>query len=208
MVEQQIRTWEVLDQDVLDLLYVVPREEFVPERHRSLAFSDMQIPLGDGVRMWEPKLEARVLQELEVRKTDRVLEVGIGSGYLTALLAHRAAHVYSVEINERLAAFGRANLERHGTDNVTLEIGDAARGWAKHAPYHVIVLTGSTPVLPRAFLDELEVGGRLFAVVGELPVMSARLVTCTAPGAYHTVDLFETVVAPLVNAEQPPRFRF
>ena len=208
MVEQQIRTWEVLDQDVLDLLYVVPREEFVPERHRALAFSDMQIPLGDSVRMWEPKLEARVLQELEVRKTDRVLEVGTGSGYLTALLAHRAAHVYSVEINERLAAFGRANLERHGTDNVTLEIGDAARGWAKHAPYHVIVLTGSTPVLPRAFLDQLEVGGRLFAVVGELPVMSARLLTCTAPGAYHTVDLFETVVAPLVNAEQPPRFRF
>ena len=214
MVEQQIRTWEVLDQDVLDLLYVVPREEFVPPRHRALAFSDMQIPLDiggkatAGERMWEPKLEARVLQELALSKADRVLEVGTGSGYFTALLAHRAAHVYSVEINERLAAFGRANLERHGTDNVTLEIGDAARGWAKHAPYHAIVLTGSTPVLPRAFLDQLEVGGRLFAVVGELPVMSARLVTCTAPGAYHTVDLFETVVAPLVNAEQPPRFRF
>src|SRR5919202_7126841 len=143
MVEQQIRTWDVLDQDVLDLLYVVPREEFVPQQHRALAFSDMQLPLVQGERMWEPKLEARVLQELDVRKTDRVLEVGTGSGYLTALLAHRAAHVYSVEINERLAAFGRANLERHGTDNVTLEIGDAARGWPKNAPYHVIVLTGS-----------------------------------------------------------------
>jgi len=208
MVEQQIRTWEVLDQDVLDLLYVVPREEFVPPAHRALAFSDMQLPLGEGERMWEPKLEARVLQELDVHRTDRVLEVGTGSGYLTALLAHRAAHVYSVEINERLAAFGRRNLERHGTDNVTLELGDAARGWAKQAPYQAIVLGGSTQVLPRAFLEQLEVGGRLFAVVGELPVMSARLVTCTGRGAYHTVDLFETVLAPLVNAEQSPRFRF
>ena len=214
MVEQQIRTWEVLDQDVLDLLYVVPREEFVPPQHRALAFSDLQIPLeekttaGYGERMWEPKLEARVLQELDVRKADRVLEVGTGSGYLTALLAHRAAHVYSVEMTPAIAAFGRNNLERHGTANVTLEIGDAARGWDPHAPYHVIVLTGSTPVLPRAFLDQLEIGGRLFAIVGEPPVMTARLVSCTAPGAFHNVDLFETVVAPLTNAEQPSRFRF
>jgi protein-L-isoaspartate(D-aspartate) O-methyltransferase len=214
MVEQQIRTWEVLDQDVLDLLYVVPREEFVPLQHRALAFSDLQIPLDidgkatAGERMWEPKLEARVLQELDVRKADRVLEAGTGSGYFTALLAHRAAHVYSVELKPALAAFGRGNLERHGAANITLETGDAARGWERHAPYHVIVLTGSTPVLPRAFLDQLEVGGRLFAVVGEPPVMTARLVTCTAPGAFNNIDLFETVVAPLTNAEQPSRFRF
>jgi len=208
MVEQQIRTWDVLDQDVLDLLYVVPREEFVPQQHRALAFSDMQLPLGEGERMWEPKLEARALQELDVRRSDRVLEVGTGSGYFTALLAHRAAHVFSVELKPALAAFARHNLERHGTENVTLEIGDAARGWPQHAPYQVIVLTGSTPVLARAFYEELEVGGRLFAIVGEPPVMSARLVTCTAPGAYHSVDLFETLVAPLVNAEQGPRFRF
>jgi len=209
MVEQQIRTWEVLDQDVLDLLYVVPREEFVPPQHRALAFSDMQLPLGEDERMWEPKLEARVLQELDVHKSDRVLEVGTGSGYFTALLAHRAAHVYSVEIKTALAAFGRRNLERQGADDsVTLEVGDAARGWERHAPYQVIVLTGSTPALPRAFYEQLEIGGRLFAIVGEPPVMSARLVTCTAPGAFHSVDLFETVVAPLVNAEHPPRFRF
>src|SRR5207248_7832507 len=185
MVEQQIRTWEVLDQDVLDLLYVVPREEFVPPQHRALAFSDMQLPLGEGERMWEPKLEARVLQELDVHRSDRVLEVGTGSGYLSALLAHRAAHVYSVEIKPALAAFGRRNLERHGTDNVTLEIGDAARGWERHAPYHVIVLTGSTPVLPRALLEQLEIGGRLFAGVGEAPAMTARLLRCSAPQAYH-----------------------
>ncbi len=208
MVEQQIRTWDVLDQDVLDLLYTVPREEFVPPQHKALAFSDLQIPLGDNQRMWEPKLEARVVQELDVHKTDRVLEVGTGSGYLTALLAHRAAQVVSVEINPRLAEFGKRNLERHGADNVQLELGDAARGWAKNAPYQVIVLGGSTPLLPRAFLEQLDIGGRLFAVVGEPPAMSARLVTCTAPGAYNTVDLFETVLAPLVNAERPPRFRF
>src|SRR5205823_5509873 len=118
MVEQQIRTWEVLDQDVLDLLYVVPREEFVATEHRALAFSDLQLPLGEGERMWEPKLEARVLQELDVRKADRVLEVGTGSGYLTVLLAHRAAHVYSVELKPALAAFGRRNLERHGAADI------------------------------------------------------------------------------------------
>jgi protein-L-isoaspartate(D-aspartate) O-methyltransferase len=208
MVEQQIRTWEVLDQEVLDLLYLVPREEFVPERHRALAFSDLEIPIGEGERMWQPKMEARVLQELNIRKTDRVLEVGTGSGYLTVLLAHRAAQVHSVEIRPSLATFGRANLERHGVDNVRLETGDAARGWPSPAPYDAIVLTGSTPILPRAFLEQLAVGGRVFAVVGEAPAMAARLVTCTAPGAWHSADLFETVIAPLVNCERLPRFRF
>jgi protein-L-isoaspartate(D-aspartate) O-methyltransferase len=208
MVEQQIRTWEVLDQEVLDLLYVVPREEFVPEQHGALAFSDLEIPIGEGERMWQPKLEARVLQELMLKKTDRVLEVGTGSGYLTALMAHRAAEVCSVEIRPELAAFGRRNLERHGADNVLLELGDAARGWGRHAPYDAIVLTGSTPVLPLAFLEQLNPGGRLFAVVGEAPAMRARLVTCSAPGATHSVDLFETVIRPLANAEQPRRFRF
>jgi protein-L-isoaspartate(D-aspartate) O-methyltransferase len=208
MVEQQIRTWEVLDQDVLDLLYLVPREEFVPPEHRSLAFSDLEIPLGQGERMWQPKLEARVLQELNVRKTDRVLEVGTGSGYFTALLAHRGAHVWSVEINPALAELGRRNLERHGADNVTLEGGDAARGWARHAPYDVIVLTGSTPLLPDAFLGQLAPGGRLFAVVGEAPAMAARLVTSVGPGESRSTDLFETVIGPLVNAERPSRFKF
>jgi protein-L-isoaspartate(D-aspartate) O-methyltransferase len=208
MVEQQIRTWAVLDQNVLDLLYVVPREAFVPQKHRALAFSDLQIPLGDGERMWEPKLEARVLQELKVRKTDRILEVGTGSGYFTALLAQLGAHVHSVEIKPGLAALGRANLERQRVENVSPELGDASHGWPAHAPYDVIVLTGSTPILPPAFERELAVGGRLFAVVGERPVMAARLVACTAPGAYRAENLFETVIDPLVNAEPRPRFRF
>src|SRR5258708_1549820 len=190
MVEQQIRTWEVLDQDVLDLLYVVPREEFVPQKHRALAFSDLQIPLEDGERMWEPKLEARALQELDVHKSDRVLEVGTGSGYFTALLAHRAAQVYSVEIKPALAAFGRRNLERHGTDNVTLEIGDAARGWERHAPYHVIVLTGSTPVLPRSLLEQLEVGGARVPLAGAAPAMTPRIPTCPPPRAVSNRVLF------------------
>lgn len=208
MVEQQIRTWEVLDQDVLDLLYLVPREQFVPQEHRALAFSDLEIPLGHGERMWQPKLEARVLQELGIRRTEHVLEVGTGSGYFTALLAHRCAQVCSVEISPALAAFGQRNLERHGADNVQLEIGDAARGWAAHAPYDVIVLTGSTPVLPQALLEQLAPAGRLFAVVGEAPAMAARLVTRAGPGEQRHTDLFETVIRPLVNAERPSRFKF
>jgi len=208
MVEQQIRPWEVLDQAVLELLYAVPREEFVPAAFRKLAFADIEIPIGDGEAMMAPKIEARTLQALALGKTERVLEVGTGSGYLTALLARCAAHVHSLEIRPALAAFGRENLARHGADNVTLEVGDGARGDPKRAPYDAIVLTGSTPVLPAVLREQLAPGGRLFAVVGEPPVMVAQLITCTAPGAYGTASLFDTVLAPLVNAERPPRFRF
>ena len=208
MVEQQIRTWEVLDQDILDLLYAVPREEFVPAAYRNLAFSDMEIPLGEGERMWAPKMEARVLQALAVQRNERVLEVGTGSGYLAALLAHRAAHVYSVEIRPSLAELGRANLARHGRTNVTIEIGDAACGYAKWAPYDVVVLTGSTPVVPQSMLESVSPGGRLFAVVGEPPVMTAKIYHCAASGAFRTADLFETMLAPLVNCVRPERFHF
>jgi len=208
MVEQQVRTWEVLDPGVLELLYAVPREAFVPPAYRKLAFADMEMPLGEGESMMAPKMEARIVQELALRKTDRVLEVGTGSGYLTALLARCAAHVYSLEIRPALAAFGRDNLSRHGAANVTLDLADGACGDAKRAPYDAIVLTGSTPVLPAGLKEQLSPGGRLFAVVGEAPVMVARLITCTAPGAFGTVDLFDTVIAPLVNAERAPRFRF
>jgi len=208
MVEQQIRPWRVHDQDILDLPYMVPREEFVPPEFRDLAFADMEIPIGEGETMWAPKIEARAMQALEVRKADRVLEVGTGSGYLTALLAHRAAHVVSVELRPALAAFGRANLERYGVGNVTLEIGDAARGWPSGAPYDVIVLTGSVPVLPKGILEQLAPGGRLFAVIGEAPLMEATLVRCVAPASCRSTELFETVLAPLANCEQPARFSF
>jgi protein-L-isoaspartate(D-aspartate) O-methyltransferase len=134
--------------------------------------------------------------------------VGTGSGYLTALLAHRAAQVYSVEIEPALAAFGKANIARHGVDNVTLETGDGARGYGKWAPYDIVVLTGSVPLLPRPVLDSLAPGGRVFAIVGDAPVMTAKIVTCAAPGAFRAVELFETLLAPLVNCEQPSRFTF
>jgi protein-L-isoaspartate(D-aspartate) O-methyltransferase len=208
MVEQQIRTWEVLDQEVLDLLYVLHREDFVPQQYRALAFSDLELPLGDGQAMLPPKVEARIVQEVAPKPTDRVLEVGTGSGYLTALLAARAAHVYSVEINARLKAFAEENLARAGVRNVTVELGDGARGWPRHAPYDVIVLGGSLPVLPDAWPQQLRYGGRLFAVVGDPPVMEARLVTCVAEGSFNTVNLFETVLTPLANALQPDRFSF
>ena len=212
MVEQQIRTWEVLDQDVLDLLYAVPREDFVPTACRNLAFTDMEIPVGAGQKMWSPKMEARVLQEMAPRRSDRVLEIGTGSGYLTALFAHRAAQVHSVEIDPALAAFGKANIERHGLDNVTLHVGDGARGPAAdfpvQVPFDVILLTGSVPLMPRGILESLAPGGRAFAVIGEPPVMTAKIFHCSAPGEYRAVELFETVIAPLANCERPSRFRF
>lgn len=209
MVEQQIRPWEVIDQDVLDLLYTVPREDFVPPAFRNLAFADLEIPLpAAGERMWAPKIEARVMQALAVRRSDRVLEIGTGSGFLTAMLAHRAAHVYSVEIDAALAAFGRANIARHGVDNVTLEQADGARGYAKWGPYDVVVLTGSVPVMPQAVPESLAPGGRAFAVVGEGPAMTATVVTRTPAGVLRSAELFETALAPLANCERPSRFRF
>ena len=212
MVEQQIRPWDVLDQKVLNLLFELRREEFVPAVYRSLAFVDMEIPLGYGEVMLAPKMEARILQELQIKKTDRILEVGSGSGYLTALLAKQGEHVYSVEIVPELKAMAEKNLQAHGISNVTLEQGDAARGWPDHGPYDVIVLTGSTPVLPQAFQNSLKTGGRLFAVVGDAPVMEAVLIGCVTQekeaGVYNTVSLFETCIPPLKNAPQPERFVF
>ena len=208
MVVQQIRTWNVLDDSVLELLYKIRREEFVLPANRAMAFVDMETPLGHGQVMLAPKMEARILQELHVQKTDKILEVGSGSGYLTALLAEKGAHVYSVEIVPELKAMAENNLRTHGITNVTVEQGDAAQGWSKHEPYDVIVLTASTPVLPETFLKSLNPGGRLFAIVGEDPVMEALLITCTAPGEFKTTQLFETCTAPFINALQPARFTF
>jgi protein-L-isoaspartate(D-aspartate) O-methyltransferase len=207
MVEQQIRTWEVLDQRVLDLLFAVKREEFVPPAYKALAFADLELPLANGARMWTPKMEARVIQELTLRTNDRVLEIGTGSGYLTALLASFSGDVTSVEIDGALAGPAAERLARLGFSNVRVEVGDGARGFG-NATYDVIVLTGSTPRLPERFFEQLAPGGRLFAVVGEAPVMVARLVRVDGPGARVAIDLFETVVAPLVNALAPARFEF
>ncbi|SFI42749.1 protein-L-isoaspartate(D-aspartate) O-methyltransferase [Nitrosomonas sp. Nm34] len=208
MVEQQIRTWNVLDLTILNLLYKVRREEFVPAAYRSLAFADMEIPLDHGAVMLTPKMEARILQELRIKKTDKILEVGSGSGYMTALLAELGAQVYSVEIVPTLCSIAKMNLQTHGITNVILEQGDAAQGWPQHGPYDVIVLTASTPILPEAFQKNLNPGGRLFAIVGEEPLMEAMLITCVAPNVYETNILFETCTASLRNALQPQRFTF
>jgi protein-L-isoaspartate(D-aspartate) O-methyltransferase len=207
MVEQQVRPWDVLDPDVLELLSTVKREEFVPPAYRNLAFADLEIPLGDGQSMWPPKLEARALQELRLARGETVLEIGTGSGYFSALLAGMGARVTSVEIRPALAASARERLARHHIERVRVELGDGARGWG-NGQYNAIVLTGSTPVLPHRFIEQLQPGGRVFAIVGDAPVMTARLVRWNAPGAPNATDLFETVVAPLDNAASPGRFRF
>ncbi|MEA3154205.1 MAG: protein-L-isoaspartate(D-aspartate) O-methyltransferase [Betaproteobacteria bacterium] len=208
MVEQQIRTWEVLDQRVLDLLFKVPREDFVPELYRALAFVDMEIPIGNGEKMLQPKQEARMLQELMLKQQDHILEVGTGSGYMTALLASFAAHVYSVDIHPDFTRNAAGKLAMHGISNVTLETGDAALGWNKQGPYDAILITGSLPILPETFKMSLKPGGRLLAVIGEPPVMEAQLITNVGGGAYNAVSLFETCIAPLKNARQPERFVF
>jgi protein-L-isoaspartate(D-aspartate) O-methyltransferase len=208
MVEQQIRPWEVLDPAVLALLFEVKRERFVPAPHASLAFADMEIPIGHGEAMMQPKVEARILQELAVRPEDTVYEVGTGSGYLTALLARRARHVTSAEIHADLHAQGAANLARAGVANVTLLQGDSARAPLGESAWDVIVLTGSTPELPQAFVDRLNPGGRLFAVVGDAPVMKAVVLTREAGGGVRRTEVFETLLKPLVNAQSPARFRF
>jgi protein-L-isoaspartate(D-aspartate) O-methyltransferase len=208
MIEQQIRPCEVLEGRILDLLKHVRRENFVPAAMRELAFMDMEIPLGYGEAMWQPKLEARTVQELHLGRNDKVLEVGSGSGYLTALLSMLAGHVTSVEIVPELSAMAKQHLQAYHRDNITLEIGDAALGWGKGASYDVIVLTGSTPVLPATFQSSLNVGGRLFAIVGDAPVMEARLITRVAQDTYQTVNIMEACVKPLQNALQPERFVF
>lgn len=208
MIAQQIRTWYVLDDEVLDLLYKIHREEFVPNAYRHAAFVDMEIPLGHGQVMLAPKMEARILQELHIKKTDKILEIGTGTGYMTALLAQLGAHVYSVEIMPEFKNMAEVNLKAHNITNTTLELGDAAHGWSKHEPYDVIVLTASTPVLPDNFKNSLNTGGRLFAIVGEDPVMDAELITCVAPGEFTVAKMFETSTPALINAAQASRFTF
>lgn len=206
MIEQQIRPWEVLDQRILDLIAEVRREEFVPPQFKSLAYSDLGIPLGRGEVMMAPKIEARLLQALAVRPDEAVLEVGTGSGYLTALLATLGRYVYSVEIHPEFKMEAARKLAAHGFDNVNLDIGDAAHGWDRHGPYDVIAITGSLPVLPESFQNSLTIGGRLFAVVGELPVMEALLITRVGEDEWAREHLFETALPSLLNAPQVRRF--
>jgi len=215
MIEQQIRPWEVLDQAVLSLLGTVRREDFVPAGKRALAFVDTQVPLLDGDAlgpcMLEPKVEARLLQELQLQRHERVLEIGTGSGFMATLLAHRAMQVFTLECHPVLVQMARDNLQRNGVMGAqVLQVSaeEGARGLPAEAPFDAIVLSGSVAEVPRALLEQLKVGGRLVAVVGELPIMRARLFTRVGPAAWSDVDLFDTVAPRLQGFGEPSRFQF
>jgi protein-L-isoaspartate(D-aspartate) O-methyltransferase len=215
MIEQQIRPWEVLDQTVLSLLATVRREDFVPPAMRALAFVDTQVPLvpGDpaGPCMLEPKVEARLLQELQVQRHEKVLEIGTGSGFMAALLAHRAQQVFTLECRPALAKTARDSLRRNGIVNasvVEVSAAEGARGLPDEAPFDVIVLSGSVAEVPRTLLEQLAIGGRLAAVVGEEPIMRARLFARAGEAAWSQTDLFDTVAPRLEGFAEPSRFQF
>lgn len=216
MIEQQIRPWEVLDPSVLHLLSVIKREDFVPLAHKGLAFVDMEIPLlGDpeeamrlGHCMLAPRVEARLLQDLNVQKHEKVLEIGAGSGYMAALLAHRAQRVVSLEINPELARMARANLQQAGVHNAEVREGDGAATVLADGPFDVILLSGSVAEVPQSLLAQLKTGGRLMGIVGDEPVMRATLVTRTGEAAFHTVQPWDTVAPRLQNFPEPSRFSF
>ena len=208
MIEQQIRTWDVLDPGVLELLAVVRREDFVPAPYRAMAFVDTEVPLPNGQSMLAPKVEARLLQELAVQRHERVLEIGAGSGYMAALLAHKAQHVTTLEIDPELARMASDNLRRAWITNATVLQADASRALPEDGPFDVIALSGSVFEVPRTLLAQLKPGGRLTAIVGQLPVMRAVLVTRSSEVGYATVELFDTVAPRLKGFGEPSRFVF
>ncbi len=208
MVEQQVRPWQVLDNRVLDLLASVPREIFVPEKFRNLAFADTRIPLEHGQCMMPPREEGRMLQALAVGADDKVLEIGTGTGYTTALLAHLADKVYSVDIFPEFIERAGQLLSAQGLDNIELEVADAASGWQHQAPYDAIAVTGSLFRIPEPMYKHLRVGGRLFCIIGEAPAMTAVLVTRIGENDWREETLFETQLPALLNAARPSEFRF
>lgn len=208
MIEQQIRPAEVLDQRVLDTISQTPREDFVPAEYRQLAFSDINVPLSNGQVMMKPIMEARLLQALDIQPGDKILEIGAGSGYFTALLAKLGSYVQSVEIDPELITQAQEKLVAHEISNFTLTQGDAARGWDQDGPYDVIAITGSLPILPESFQQNLNIGGRLIAIVGQTPVMQIQLITRVDEDQWATECVYETDFPKLVNAEQPEAFVF
>ncbi len=209
MIEQQVRAWEVLDERVLAVFRTVPREHFVPAEQRYRAFADTEVPLPRGQHMLRPSVAGRLLQALELTGTERVLQVGVGSGFLTACLAARAAHVEAVEIFPELAALARRNLAAVSIGNVEILTADAMQAVLESRNrYDVIAVTGSVPILDERFQKHLEIGGRLFIIVGEAPIMAALLVRRTGESSWSSASLFETVVDPLINARHPEQFSF
>ena len=208
MIAQQIRPAEVLDDHVLETMAQVPREDFVPEHFRELAFSDINVEIGHGEIMMKPIMEARLLQALKVKPTDNVLEIGTGSGYFTALLARLGSYVQSVEIEPALLKQAEARLSSHGITNVSLVEGDASHGWTEGGPFDVIAITGSIPILPESFQQQLTVGGRMVVITGTSPVMETLLITRVADDQWERKSLFETDFPALQNVEQPQAFIF
>jgi protein-L-isoaspartate(D-aspartate) O-methyltransferase len=208
MIEQQIRPWNVLDADVLHLLSVVKREDFVPLAHKGLAFVDMELPLGNGQFMLAPRLEARMLQDAAVHKHEKVLEIGTGSGYMTALLAHRAQSVLSLEIDPAMAATARNNLQKSGVRNAEVRVADGATAVPAEGPFDVIVIGGSVAEVPPALLAQLKVGGRLIAIVGDEPMMRATLISRTSEANFVTSQPWDTVAPRLLNFPELEKFSF
>ena len=208
MIEQQIRPWNVLDPAVLALLAMVRREDFVPAAYRSLAFADTELPLPEGQSMLVPRLEARLLQEAQVQRHERVLEIGAGSGFMAALLAHRAQSVVTLERIPALARLAAENLRRAGIVNASVREADGSAGLAAEAPFDAIVLSGSVAEVPAALLAQLRLGGRLVGVVGAEPMMRAVRITRTGEASYASVELFDTVAPRLVGFDEPTQFRF
>ncbi|MDN3920276.1 protein-L-isoaspartate O-methyltransferase family protein [Roseateles violae] len=211
MIEQQIRPWDVLDAGVLALLAVVRREDFVPAAQRALAFMDTEVPLGNvaaGQVMLAPRVEARLLQELNIARHEKVLEIGTGSGFMAALLGHKAQHVDTLELDAELAAQAADKLKRAGLTNVTVRQQDGAQGLAAEAPFDAILLSGSVEAVPEALLQQLKIGGRLAAIVGEEPVMRAQLITRKGEQQFETRVLFDTVAPRLSGFAAHSRFAF
>ncbi len=208
MIEQQIRPAEVLDQRVLETISETPREAFVPETYQDLAFSDINVDLGNAEMMMKPIMEARILQALDIQPGDKILEIGTGSGYLTALLAKLGGHVESVEIKPEILDQAKTRLDNQGITNITLVQGDASEGWNQNEAFDVIAITGSFPILPESFQKQLTVGGRMVVIVGQSPVMEALLITRAAEDQWVTKALFETDFPALQNVEQPQAFTF
>lgn len=208
MIEQQIRPWNVSDPAVLDLLASVKREDFVPLAQKSLAFVDMAIALPGGQSMLSPRVQARLLQDAAVQPTDKVLEIGTGSGYMTALLAHQAQRVVSLEINPEIADMARDNLQRAGIHNVEVRQADGSKGTPAEAPFDVILLSGSVAEVPQSLLNLLKVGGRLVAIVGEEPIMHAQVITRTSETNFTSVDKWDDNAPRLLNFPQPSAFKF
>jgi protein-L-isoaspartate(D-aspartate) O-methyltransferase len=212
MIEQQIRPWEVLDGQVLSLLSIVKRENFVPLAHKALAFADMEIPLQSSVSkgqcMLAPKVEARLLQDADIKATDKVLEVGTGSGYMAALLAHQAASVLSFEIDPALAQMARTHLQNEGIANVEVRQADGSHGAPADGPFDVIVLSGSVPDVPQHLLKQLKLGGRLLAIVGEEPVMRASVITRNGEQQWQTSEPWDTMAPRLQGFPEHNRFSF